>query len=151
MKKAIKILNVLMIIISLALSGLIFINKDYSLTTIKKIYNVFDNFLLLNDSNKTVSSQMNFIKINENYYYNDSYCVYSPFKATVINYDKNSIYLKCDNSYIACLKNLINVNVSKYDVVVKGDKLANFVDYFELFFIKGESVYSYEQVLENHR
>ena len=125
MKKAIKIMNLFMILISLIASGFIFVNKDYSMPISKKIYRLIDNF-----------------------YYNDSYSIYSPFIATILEIDTDSIYLKCNNDFVVCFKNIINIKVNKYDVVDTNVKLANFIDYFQMYFIKGDKTYSYEEVIE---
>ena len=136
MKKAIKILNLFMILISLIVSGFIFVNKDYSMPISKKIYGLIDNFLFINANNNSVNN------------YNDSYSIYSPFIATILEIDTDSIYLKCNNDFVVCFKNIINIKVNKYDVVDTNVKLANFIDYFQMYFIKGDKTYSYEEVIE---
>ena len=148
MKKAIKILNLFLILISLIASGFIFVNKDYSMPISKKIYGLIDNFLFINANNNSVNNSLNYIKLKDNFYYNDSYSIYSPFVATILEIDTNSIYLKCNNDFVVCFKNIINIKVNKYDVVDTNVKLANFIDYFQMYFIKGDKTYSYEEVIE---
>lgn len=148
MKKAIKILNLFMILISLIVSGFIFVNKDYSMPISKKIYGLIDNFLFINANNNSVNNSLNYIKLKDNFYYNDSYSIYSPFIATILEIDRHSIYLKCNNDFVVCFKNIINIKVNKYDVVDTNVKLANFIDYFQMYFIKGDKTYSYEEVIE---
>lgn len=148
MKKAIKILNLFMILISLIVSGFIFVNKDYSMPISKKIYGLIDNFLFINANNNSVNNSLNYIKLKDNFYYNDSYSIYSPFIATILEIDTDSIYLKCNNDFVVCFKNIINIKVNKYDVVDTNVKLANFIDYFQMYFIKGDKTYSYEEVIE---
>ena len=148
MKKAMKILNLFMILISLIVSGFIFVNKDYSMPISKKIYGLIDNFLFINANNNSVNNSLNYIKLKDNFYYNDSYSIYSPFIATILEIDTDSIYLKCNNDFVVCFKNIINIKVNKYDVVDTNVKLANFIDYFQMYFIKGDKTYSYEEVIE---
>lgn len=148
MKKAIKILNLFMILISLIVSGFIFVNKDYSMPISKKIYGLIDNFLFINANKNSVNNSLNYIKLKDNFYYNDSYSIYSPFIATILEIDTDSIYLKCNNDFVVCFKNIINIKVNKYDVVDTNVKLANFIDYFQMYFIKGDKTYSYEEVIE---
>lgn len=151
MKKLIKLINFILIISALIISSLIFINKEVNLYGVKKIYNHLTNFIYIKtNESKSVSSSIKFIKIDNNKYYNDSFTIYCPYKATVIDVNESEIILKCENNYYAYFSNLASVNVSKYDFIVPEDKLAYFIDHFVFYFFKDNERYTYEEVCCNH-
>jgi len=148
MKKVIKTINFFLLIIAILLSFLIFKNKDFNLGKLNQLFNTMTNFLNIGKTNQKVSSSVNFIKLEKDKYYNDSFTVFSPFKGTIIDKQKTSITIKCDNGYLAFFDNLVSVSISKYDVIETFNKLGYFEDYFIFYFIKGEEKYSYEEIME---
>lgn len=150
MKRIIKLINLLLLIICIILSSLLFINKQYSLNILKNIFDNLFSFAYIGYDNIITSSSLNFIKIDQYKYYNDSFSIYSPMKGSVIKVGKDYIDIKCDNGLICHFSNIINVNVKVLDVINKDYALANFIDYFVFYFLDDGKILSYEQVMENY-
>ena len=150
MKRIIKLCNFILLIICVIISSLLFINKQYSLNTLKNVFNNLFSFAYIGYDNMTTSSSQNFIKLEQDKYYNDSYSIYTPMKGSVIKVGKDYIDIKCENGLICHFSNIININVKVLDVINKDYKLANFIDYFIFYFIDDGKILSYEQVMENY-
>ena len=150
MKRIIKLCNFILLIICVIISSLLFINKQYSLNTLKNVFNNLFSFAYIGYDNMTTSSSQNFIKLEQDKYYNDSYSIYTPMKGSVIKVGKDYIDIKCENGLVCHFSNIININVKVLDVINKDYKLANFIDYFIFYFIDDGKILSYEQVMENY-
>ena len=147
MKRIIKLCNFILLVICVCISSLLFINKQYNLKTLHNIFNNLFSFAYFNYEEVNTSSSLNFIKIDKYKYYNESFKIYSPFKASVIKKENDSLILKCDNGLICYFSNLINVNVNVLDVISKDYELANFIGYFVCYFIYDGKIKTYEEVM----
>ena len=146
MKTIIKLINLFLLIICCVISSLLFINKDINLSSSNKIFSFFTNFIKLEGNFLNVSNNLNYINIDQYTYTNYSSCIYSPYKASVIEVKDERITLRCDNDYILVFEDVININVNKLDVVNVEDKLANFIENYSMYvIINGEKV-SYESI-----
>lgn len=143
-----KMISIILIVFSCIISFMIFKNKDYSLNFINHAYNYFNNYLYLDTfKDSKVNASLNYDLIEKYNYKNASLTIYCPFDGTIIESSENKIIIKCDNGYYANFLNIINIQVSKYDVVKKDDIIAYFIDYFTFYFIKDGITYSYEEII----
>jgi hypothetical protein len=150
MKIKLNFLNTILILTAISISVLIFTHKSLNTTIIRNLFETMTNHISINDKEKEVANENILIKLNEYTYTNDSYSVYCPFKATVIDTNDNNIILKCDNDYYAYFENVINVNVNKFDYVDSYDELANFEDCFTMYFYKEGIKCSYEEIIRSN-
>ena len=150
MKIKLNFLNTILILTAISISFLIFTHKSLNTTIIRNLFETMTNHISINDKEKEVANENILIKLNEYTYTNDSYSVYCPFKATVIDTNDNNIILKCDNDYYAYFENVINVNVNKFDYVDSYDELANFEDCFTMYFYKEGIKFSYEEIIRSN-
>lgn len=150
MKRIIKVFNLILLVISIAISSLLFINKQYSFNILKKAFDKLFSYAYIGYNQVNTSSSLNFINISGDKYYNSSFSVFSPYKASVIKIGDDYIILKCDNGLICHFSNLINIDVKLLDVINKDYALANFIDYFVFYFIDDGKILSYEEVMENY-
>ena len=146
-KKVIKFLNLILIIIAIIISYLMFTNKEVNFKKLHNLFNVITNYLNLGYKEKSVSSSIKFINIENDNYFNYDYQVYAPSNGTILDCNDNSIIVKCENGYLAIFENLINVNVSKFDVVYKNDRLANFIETFTFYYFLNGEKYTYEEII----
>ena len=149
MVKIIKLINWFLIVICICISSLLFINKQYSLNTVKNIFDNLSSFLYLGYKDVSTSSSLDFIKIGENKYFNNSFSVYSPLKASVIKKGEDYLILKCDNGLICVFENIINIKVDVLDVINSDYSIANFIDYFIFYFVNDGVKLSYEEIMGN--
>lgn len=149
-KKLFKLINAILIIISLFLAYNIFIKKDMDFSFLKNLYSTMTNHININKYNQTVSTINYYKKVAEYTYTNESYSVCCPYNGTIIKQNDSEIVIKCDNGYYAYYSSLINIVVRKNDVITSQDELANFIDTFNFYFKKGEQVYSYEEIVTNN-
>ena len=150
MKSIIKVVNLILLVISIVISSLLFINKQYSFNSLKKVFDKLFSYAYFGYNEINTSSSLNFIKVSDNKYYNESFSVFSPYKASVIKTGDDYITLRCDNGLICHFSNLVNINVKLLDVINKDYALANFIDYFIFYFIDDGKILSYEEVMENY-
>lgn len=150
MKNKIKIINVWLIILSLIISTLIFNYKTMNITFINNVFSSMINHTHLGKQDSSVSNNLNYIRIADNTYTNASYCVYSPFIATVIEVNESSIVLKNHDNIYIFFENIININVKRLDYVNCDDILANFIDNYKLYFIKNNECLTYEEIFRNY-
>lgn len=147
MKRLFKMFNFFLLIIAIILSFLIFKNKSLNFGKLNTIFHSMTNFINIGKNQNIVSNTIDFIKIENYKYYNESFSIYSPFNATVIDKSDCTITIKCENGYFATYSNLVQVSVNKYDVITPNDKLGLFADYFEFYFFDDEKRYSYEEIM----
>lgn len=150
MNRVIKLFNFILLIIAIVISYFIFSKKEIRFNALKSLFETMTNYLNIGKQEKMVSTFSKFICVGEDCYTNDSFSIYSPKKGTVISADENSIVIKCEDNYFAYFDNLINVNVKKLDVVSSEYSLANFIDYFNFYFIYDNNKYTYEEIMENN-
>ena len=108
------------------------------------------NHININKEEQMVSSQLNYIKIDNYTYTNENHSIYSPFSGTVVDRNNESIIIKCENGYYVFFSSLINISVRKYDVISNSDKLAEFIETFNFYLMKDGKVYSYEEIVSNY-
>ena len=149
-KRIIKLINILFLIVSLFLAYNIFIKKDTDFSFLKNLYTTMTNHININKQDQTVSTLNYYLKVKNYTYTNESYSVYCPYNGTVVKQTNSEIIIKCDNGYYAFYSSLINVAVKKNDVITTQDQLANFIDTFNFYFMKGEHIYSYEEIVTNN-
>ncbi len=150
MNKIIKIFNFLLLIIAILISYFIFSRKEIRFNALKTLFEAMTNYLNIGRQEKTVSASSKFIYVDTDCYTNDSYSIYSPIKGTVVQVDESSLIIKCENNFYAYFDNLVNINVKKLDVVSCDDSLANFIDYFNFYFMYNNTKYTYEEIMENY-
>lgn len=147
MKKIFKILKLLLIIIALLLSYKIFRYKDFNFDLLNNIYLKMKNHFVFSDNQINVSSFNKYVYLGDDKYKNESCNVYNIKDATVINCNASSVLVKYLDGYYGYYYNLVNVFVSKYDVIKNGDVISNYIDYFSFYFYKGEQRYTYEEIV----
>ena len=147
MKRILKIFNFLLIIIACILSAKIYLDKSINLQITNSFYSFLTSYTKIVNNKKSVSNSLNYIKVNNYLYTNNSHSIYSPFNGNVIDVDDSSITIKCENNYILVFKDLINVNVYRYDYITSEDLLANFIDNYYMFFYKDNQKISYEEII----
>ena len=150
MKKCISIVNIFLLVISIIISSMIFSNKEIKFNALKSVFEAFSNYINIGKHTSTVSSFNYFVYISNNKYYNVSNSIHSPTKGTIIDYSDDSLLIKCDNNYYAYFENIINIEVSYLDVVDPSFSLANFIEDFTFYFIKGSTKFTYEEVMANN-
>ena len=150
MKLLFKLLNAFLLVVAIIIAYCIFTKKDVNFNRLKSLFETMTNYLNIGKEDKSVSNFPKFISISDDKYYNDNYSVYTPKKGTVMYVTQNSITIKCHDNYYAYFSNVINVKVSKLDVVTDEYALANFIDYFTFYYIYNGNKYTYEEIAESY-
>ena len=147
MGNKLKIINKILCVFVVVISCLIFNNKVIDVDFLYNAYISMINHTNLNEKDKSVSNQLNFIKVSDFTYTNESFTLYCPFSSTVIEIYENSLILKTSKGLLLVFDNLINIKVNKLDYVYENDILANFISEFNFYVIKGGEYISYEEVI----
>lgn len=150
MKIKLNFFNLILLLTAIIISMLIFNNKTMNVNLFKNLFESMTNHLNIKNKDKEVANENILIRINEYTYTNDSFSVYCPFKATIIDNFENALILKCENNYYAYFENIFNIKVNKFDYVNSYDELANFEETFTMYFYKEGIKYSYEEVIRNY-
>lgn len=150
MKNKMKIINSILIFLLISLSCLIFQHKTINLSFLQNIFYSMIAHTSLEKGEINVSNSINFIKVSQYTYTNTSYCIYSPFKATVIEIYESSLILKSNDNLYIYYEDIFNINVKKMDYVNYDDVLANFDDVYKMYFVKEGKIYSYEEIIGNN-
>ena len=136
-----KIVNALLIIVSMILSLMMFTNKNVDFDFLNNLFNKMTSHMKI-IKEKEVSSINYFNYLDKYIYTNEAHSIYFPYEATVMSVKENMLILKSTSGYLCFFENVLDINVNVFDRVNSDYKLATFIDYFIFYYVKEGKKYS---------
>lgn len=146
----------MMLMVCLIAALLYLINDKTHLITTTSIQNfklgdlsklMFWENMFTQKESETVSSQMNYTLLKDNYYANGSNSVSAMMDGVVIKVEKDSVLQLCDNGVSISYEKMKSVNVKKDERILSGDDLGSMDNSVILHFYVNDKEISKDKAL----